>query len=735
MPSPTEIDLICQGRHGDPFAVLGPHRNAAGGVSVCAFLPGAQAVVVLAAHGDKPLGALRQLHADGFWAGPVALTIQADGRPSTYQLQITWADGTMQRTDDPYRFSPLLGEMDAWLLAEGTHLRPFEVLGATPRQHDGVDGTGFAVWAPNASRVSVIGDFNQWDSRRHPMRLRRECGVWELFVPGLAVGACYKYALLGPQGERLPHKADPMARAAELRPATASVVATMPAKVPASSARQAANALNAPISIYEVHLGSWRRKPEDGNRWLTWDELAAELVPHAARLGFTHIELLPISEHPFDGSWGYQPLGLYAPTARFGDGAGLQRFVQAAHDAGLGVILDWVPAHFPSDAHGLAKFDGTHLYEYADPREGYHPDWNTLICNLGRTEVRNYLIGNALYWLERFGVDGLRVDAVASMLYRDYSRKHGEWIPNVHGGRENLEAISFLQRLNEVVGSERPQAITLAEESTAFAAVSRPTYAGGLGFHYKWNMGWMHDTLAYMAREPIYRSHHQGELSFGLVYAFNENFVLPLSHDEVVHGKGSLITKMPGDPWQKFANLRAYYGFMWGHPGKKLLFMGGEFAQHREWNHDSSLDWHLLEPGADPAHAGVMALVRDLNALYQALPALHQRDFTANGFSWVSHDDAAHSVLAFVRHGDGDAHPVLVVCNFTPAVRPHYRLGVPRSGTWAERLNTDSAHYGGSNVGLALGAAQTEAVPAHGHPQSIAITLPPLACVFLEWTA
>ncbi len=703
-----------------------------------ALLPGAVSVSVIGTSDTNPLGVLRQVHADGVWDGQVALPTGANG----YRLQVRWADGAVQVLDDPYRLGPVLGELDAWLLAEGTHLRPFDVLGATPREHQGVVGTGFAVWAPNASRVSVVGDFNHWDGRRHPMRLRRECGVWELFIPGVASGARYKYELLGPQGELLPQKADPMARAAELRPATASVVAPMPAPVAASAARQAANALGAPISIYEVHLGSWRRKPEDGNRWLHWDELADTLVPYAHDLGFSHIELMPISEHPFDGSWGYQPLGLYAPTARFsgpgaaathaGDAAGFKRFVEAAHAAGLGVILDWVPAHFPADAHGLARFDGTHLYEYADPREGYHPDWNTLICNLGRTEVRNFLIGNALYWLERFGVDGLRVDAVASMLYRDYSRKAGEWIPNVHGGRENLEAISFLKRLNEVVGAERPQAITLAEESTAFPAVSRPTYAGGLGFHYKWNMGWMHDTLAYMARDPIHRSHHQSELSFGLVYAFNENFVLPLSHDEVVHGKGSLIGKMPGDDWQQFANLRAYYGFMWGHPGKKLLFMGCEFAQRREWNHDASLDWHLLDQAPQ---AGVQRLVRDLNGLQRQLPALHQRDFTPEGFEWISHEDGRHSVLAFVRHGDTGSAPVLVACNFTPQAHAGWRVGVPRAGNWVERLNTDSAYYGGSNVGQPLGAAGSEAIGAHGRPQSININLPPLACVFFEWTA
>ncbi len=739
MLSTPEIDQLRSGRCGDPFALLGLHSDAAGQAWVRAWLPGATAVAVIGVHDARPLGSLIRLHPDGVFEGPVALP----GTASGYRLQISWADGVQQTAQDPYRFGPLLGPLDAWLLAEGTHLRPFEVLGANPRPHEGTGGTGFAVWAPNATRVSVVGDFNAWDGRRHPMRLRRECGVWELFIPGVAAGARYKYELLGPQGELLPQRADPMGRAAELRPATASVVAALPAPVPASAARQAANALDAPISIYEVHLGSWRRKPEAGNRWLSWAELADTLIPYACGLGFSHVELLPISEHPFDGSWGYQPVGLYAATARFsepvddaarfGDPAGFLQFVERAHAAGLGVILDWVPAHFPTDAHGLANFDGTHLYEYADPREGFHPDWNTLICNLGRTEVRNFLIGNALYWLERFGVDGLRVDAVASMLYRDYSRKAGEWIPNLHGGRENLEAISFLKRLNEVVGSERPQAITLAEESTAFPAVSRPTYAGGLGFHYKWNMGWMHDTLAYMARDPLYRSHHQGEMSFGLVYAFNENFVLPLSHDEVVHGKGSLIGKMPGDRWQRFANLRAYYGFMWGHPGKKLLFMGGEFAQEREWNHDTSLDWHLLDDPAEPSHRGVQRLVRDLNLLQCSLPALHQRDFTPEGFEWIVHDDAARCLLAFVRHGNGDAHPVLVLCNFTAVVLRGLRIGVPRAGTWVERLNTDSAHYGGSNVGTPLGAACSEDVTAHGRLQSIMVDLPPLASVFLEW--
>jgi 1,4-alpha-glucan branching enzyme len=590
----------------------------------------------------------------------------------------------------------------------------------------------------------VVGDFNFWDGRRHPMRLRRECGVWEIFLPGVAAGARYKFELLDSHGQLLPQKADPYARQAELRPATASVVALMPPVAPPSPARQTANGLGAPVSIYEVHLSSWKRAPDasapGGTRWLSWDELADQLVPYAQDMGFTHIELMPVSEHPFDGSWGYQTLGTYAPTARFasaadsahgGGAAGLRRLVDRAHAAGIGVLLDWVPAHFPTDAHGMAQFDGTHLFEYADRREGFHNDWNTLIYNFGRTEVRNFLVGNALYWVERFNVDGLRVDAVASMLYRDYSRKAGEWLPNVNGGRENLEAIALLKRTNEVLGSERPQAITLAEESTAFPGVSRPTYAGGLGFHYKWNMGWMHDTLQYMARDPIHRAYHHGEMTFGLIYAFTENFCLPISHDEVVHGKGSMLAKMPGDRWQQFANLRAYYGFMWAHPGKKLLFMGCEFGQQAEWNHNQSLDWHLLQHAE---HAGVQSLVRDLNKLYTSSPALYTQDFTDSGFEWIDHGDSARSLLSFVRKGSG-GEQMLVVCNFAPTVHSHLRLGVPQPGTWTERLNTDSSYYGGSNVGTPYGVAQSQPVPSHGRAQSIVIHVPPLATVFLAWAA
>ncbi len=719
MLTPEQIHTIIEGRCGDPFALLGPHAAADGSRLVRAFLPGAQAVHAVAGSQAWPLA---PLPADGLFEGPVA--------PSgPYQLRVRWNTGSESLIEDPYRFGKVLGDMDVWLLGEGSHLRPYEILGATPRTMEGVAGTSFAVWAPNASRVSVVGDFNFWDGRRHPMRLRRECGVWEVFLPGVGVGERYKFELLDGHGRLLPQKADPYARQAELRPATASVVVNMPPLALPSPERLAANALDAPMSIYEVHLASWRRRPEDFNRWFNWDELADELVSYASDMGFTHLELLPVSEHPFDGSWGYQTLGLFAPTSRFGDAAGFRRFIDRAHEAGLGVLVDWVPAHFPTDVWGLAQFDGTHLYEYADRREGFHNDWNTLIYNFGRTEVRNFLVGSALYWLERYNVDGLRVDAVASMLYRDYSRKEGEWIPNAHGGRENLEAIAFLKRANEVIGIERPQAITLAEESTAFPAVSRPTFAGGLGFHFKWNMGWMHDTLKYMARDPIYRSHHHGELTFGLIYAFTENFVLPISHDEVVHGKGSLLAKMPGDAWQKFANLRAYYGFMWGHPGKKLLFMGCEFAQGREWDHESSLDWHQLEI---PAHAGVQRLVKDLNHLYRASPALHSQDFSDAGFEWIDHGDAQRNLLSFVRKGR-EGQMMLVLCNFAPVVHDGLRMGVPLAGRWQERLNTDSTYYGGSNVGTPFSAAYTQPLVSHGRAQSIVVNVPPLATVYFEW--
>ena len=724
MLSAADVELLRAARHGDPFAVLGAHADADGGWEVRTFQPDAHAVTLIDAASGRVLAPLARTHPDGLF--------EAAGRgavPANYRFHVRWPEGEPQIVDDAYRFGPLLGALDAWLLGEGSHLRPCEILGAHPRVVAGVAGTVFAVWAPNAARVSVVGDFNHWDGRRHPMRLRRECGVWEIFMPGVGEGGHYKYEVVGADGRVLPLKADPYALRGELRPATASVVARLPSRLPGAPERQRANALDAPVAIYEVHLGSWRRAPDGG--FLDWDALAEQLIGYAADLGFTHLELLPVAEHPFDGSWGYQTLGLYAPSARFGPPAGLRRFVERAHAAGLGVLLDWVPAHFPTDPHGLVEFDGTHLYEYADPREGFHLDWNTLIYNFGRTEVRNYLVGNALYWLERYGLDGLRVDAVASMLYRDYSREAGQWLPNVHGGRENLEAIAFLRRMNEVVGVERPQAVTLAEESTAFPAVSRPVYAGGLGFHYKWNLGWMHDTLAYLARDPFHRKYHHHELTFSLIYAFNENFVLPLSHDEVVHGKGSLLAKMPGDRWQRLATLRALLGYMWGHPGKKLLFMGGEFAQEREWNHDTALDWQALD---DPLHAGVQRLVRDLNRFLRGAPALHEVDFDAAGFEWIDHRDAERSIVAFVRHARRAAPPVLVASNFTPTVHRRLRIGVPRAGRWHERINTDSEHYGGSNVGTPFGVAYSEGVGAHGRADSILVDLPPLATVMYEWS-
>ncbi|MFO1330255.1 MAG: 1,4-alpha-glucan branching protein GlgB [Rubrivivax sp.] len=712
-----EISRLAEARHGDPFAVLGAHADADGRIWVRTMQPGAQTVEALDAAGQAHVLAPR---GQGVFEGRLP-------GPLPHRLRATWPGQAPQVFDDPYRFGPVLGELDAWLLAEGTHLRPYTCLGAHPRLHEGVAGTAFAVWAPNASRVSVVGDFNHWDGRRHPMRLRRECGVWELFVPGVGAGALYRFELLDGAGTRLPLKSDPCARAAELRPGSASVVAPALQAAPVATAARDATP-HAPMAIYEVHLGSWRRRPDGG--WLDWDQLADTLVPYAAEMGFTHLELLPVAEHPFDGSWGYQPTGLYAPTARFGAPDGLRRFVQRAHEAGLGVILDWVPAHFPGDDFGLARFDGTPLYEHADAREGWHPDWHTHIYNLGRREVCNFLIGNALYWIEQFGIDGLRVDAVASMLYRDYSRPAGQWVPNVHGGRENLEAIAFLRRLHQVLAEQCPRAVTLAEESTAFPGVSHPVASGGLGFGYKWNMGWMHDTLQHLRRDPVHRRWHQGELSFSLVYAFSERFVLPLSHDEVVHGKGSLLGKMPGDRWQRLANLRLAYAHLYGHPGKKLLFMGAEFAQQREWNHDAALDWGLLD---DPAHAGVQRLVRDLNRLYTGHAALHERDHDGGGFEWIRHDDTERCLLAYVRHAArADAPPLLVLCNFTPTVHRGLRLGVPATGTWVERLNTDSAHYGGSDVGTPLGRASSEAAPWDGRAQSIVVDVPPLAAVFLE---
>ena len=620
------------------------------------------------------------------------------------------------------------GDLDRYLLGEGSHLRPWQRLGA----HCVDDGVLFAVWAPNARAAAVVGDFNGWNDTLHPLRPVGSTGVWACHVPGAGPGSTYKFALWAQDGSRLPLKADPYARRAEHPPQTASIVVANPAHEWADEAwmstREAAVGTSAPVSIYEVHLGSWRRKHDDDGRFLSYLELADELVAYVADMGFTHVELLPITEFPFDGSWGYQPVGLYAPTIRFGTPDEFRALVDRFHAAGIGVLIDWVPAHFPTDAHGLGRFDGTCLYEHEDTRKGFHRDWNTLIFNYGRTEVANYLLGNALYWTEQFHIDGLRVDAVASMLYLDYSRDEGEWLPNEHGGNENLEAVAFLRRMNEQVYAECPGVTTMAEESTAWPGVTQMTSSGGLGFGYKWNMGWMHDTLEYMQREPVYRRYHHHEMTFGLHYGFSENFVLPLSHDEVVHGKRSLLGKMPGDMWQKFANLRAYFAFMWTHPGKKLLFMGGEFGQRHEWNHDTELDWGALN---DPMHLGVQKLVRDLNALYRELPALHQLDASPDGFQWIEANAADESLYVYLRRpADEDAREVVVVANFTPVVREACSIGLPRAGRWEERLNTDAEVYGGSGVGNLGGVDATE-VPWHGWPASAAIGVPPLGAVVL----
>jgi len=717
---PLDVEMsaaLGAGRLGDPFAVLGPHQGPRGRY-VRVFVPGARSVAVRYRGRDGDVG-LRPIEPVGLFVGDV------DAGP--YRLKIGWPGGE-QITEDPYAFGPLLGDLDLHLLGEGHHFQLADVLGANLATINGIPGARFAVWAPNARRVSVVGSFNSWDGRRHMMRRRGDSGVWELFVPHLASGELYKYELIDAHGHVLPQKADPVARAAELPPGTASIVPRQAAHAWSDHAwmagRDGRQSKDAPISIYELHPGSWVRDPS--GETLDWRALATRLVPYAKQMGFTHIELLPVAEHPFTGSWGYQPLGLFAPTRRFGEPEDFAIFVDACHSEGIGVIVDWVPAHFPSDAHGLARFDGTALYEHEDPREGFHKDWNTLIYNFGRREVANFLIASALYWLEHFHVDGLRVDAVASMLYRDYSRQPGEWIPNVHGGRENLEAVDFLRRLNAIVAERAPGAIVIAEESTAWPGVTGRIDEGGLGFSFKWNMGWMHDTLHYLERDPIHRRHHHQEITFGLVYAFSEHFVLPLSHDEVVHGKGSLLAKMPGDDWQKFAGLRAYLGFMWMHPGKKLLFMGSEIAQRREWNHDGEVDWDLL---ADARHRGVQTLIRDLNNLYRGLPALHATDSRPDAFRWAVQDDWQNSVYAFLRSLPGE-RSVLVVVNMTPIPHARYRIGVPYSGRWREALNSDAVDFGGSGLGNG-GGVHAAGDWVGEYPASVELVVPPLATLVL----
>jgi 1,4-alpha-glucan branching enzyme len=711
-----EVELVVRRDHPDPHHLLGAHASN-GDVVVRAFRPGAERLRVIP-EGEAPVEA-RRTHPSGLFEGLVA----GASLPLRYRLEVGYPDGTAVELEDPYGFLPTLGELDLHLAAQGRHEQLYEKLGAHAREVEGVVGTAFAVWAPSARSVSVVGDFNGWDGRIHPMRSLGASGIWELFVPGVAEGAAYKYELRTKAGH-VQLRSDPVAQATEVPPKTASIV--FRSRHQWSDAewlegRRVEDQLERPLSIYEVHLGSWRRG-------LSYAELADELGAYCRELGFTHVELMPVMEHPFSGSWGYQVTGFFAPTARFGTPDDFRAFVDSLHEQGIGVILDWVPAHFPRDDWALARFDGTALYEHDDPKRGAHPDWGTLVFNTGRNEVRNFLLASALYWLRECHADGLRVDAVASMLYLDYSRTEGEWVPNVHGGREDLESIAFLRELNELVHAREPGTISAAEESTAWPGVSRPTYLGGLGFGFKWNMGWMHDTLGYFEHEPIHRQYHHHELTFSMIYAFTENFILPLSHDEVVHGKRSLLGRMPGDRWQQLANLRALYAHMWAHPGKKLLFMGGELAQENEWNHNVSLDWHLLER---PEHAGVQRLVRDLNAVYRSEPALYEVDFEPAGFRWLDANDVQRNILSFMRVAADGERALVCVCNLSPVPRDRYRVGLPHGGRWREALNTDSALYGGSNVGN-LGGVDAEQRPWQGQPYSAELTLPPLGVLWLS---
>jgi 1,4-alpha-glucan branching enzyme len=731
----SDIDLIVHANHWDPFSVLGIHELETASTKakswvVRAFLPDVRAAWVVDLEQGEPgkPASMERIHADGFYVAVLS------GRKSrfSYRLRVENYEGHSWEFVDPYSFEPVLTDFDLHLLGEGTHYRNYERLGAHLRTHQGFRGVHFAVWAPNAQRVSVIGNFNHWDGRRHPMNNLGATGIWEIFIPDLCQGEVYKYEVKSRHQGYLVQKSDPYGFASELRPKTASVVWDVTGFSWSDeewlATRAQRQGLDKPIAVYEVHLGSWKRAGENGSSFLGYRVLADQLVDHLDHTHFTHIELMPITEYPFDGSWGYQPVGYFAPTSRFGTPDDFAYFVDTIHRHGYGVILDWVPAHFPNDSHGLGYFDGTHLYEHSDPRLGEHRDWGTKIFNYGRAEVRNFLFGNALFWLDRYHIDGLRVDAVASMLYLDYSRQPGEWLPNIFGGNENLEAIDFIKRLNELCHHEHPGVLTAAEESTSWSGVSRPTYLGGLGFSLKWNMGWMNDTLRYLSKDPVYRKYEHGSLTFSMIYAFSENFILPLSHDEVVHGKGSLLDKMPGDLWQKFANLRLLYGYMYGHPGKKLLFMGSEFAQWREWSHDESLDWHLLQ-WRD--HQGILRLVCDLNALYRSQPALHQVDFEWQGYEWLELHDWENSVIAFLRRAAKPDDAIVVVCNFTPVVRDNYRIGVPSGGYYREIFNSDSEIYGGSNIGN-QGGAWGVPEPHGGRPFHLSLRLPPLGVLFLK---
>ncbi len=733
---PEVAAMITSGCYSLPFDVLGLHRITIDGtpaVAIRTFQP--QALSVSVNRGGRQC-TMAHIHSDGLFE--VIFPGETEFFPYCLSITLYAAPGSpgpqRYEIEDPYRYAPVLTDFDLHLFNEGTHLRLYEKLGAQLMEHQGTQGVCFAVWAPNAERVSVIGGFNQWDGRRHPMRPRGASGVWELFVPGLQQGDLYRFEIKTRYQGYMAVKSDPFAFAAELRPNNASVIWDLGRYQWRDdhwmATRKQHQRLDGPMAIYEVHLGSWKREPDPqyGHRWLTYRELAEQLVPYAKGMGYTHLELMPITEHPFDGSWGYQTTGYFAPTSRHGTPDDFRYFVDQAHQAGLGVIIDWVPAHFPKDGHGLSFFDGTHLFEHADLRQGEHQDWGSLIYNYGRNEVCAFLLSSAMFWLDRYHIDGMRVDAVASMLYLDYSRNEGEWIPNRYGGRENLEAVAFIKRFNEVVHLEFPDTLTFAEESTAWGMVSRPTYLGGLGFDLKWNMGWMHDMLEYVSKEPIHRRYHHNNLTFSLLYAFTENFILPLSHDEVVHGKGALLSNMPGDYWQMFANLRALYGYMYAHPGKKLLFMGGEIGQWNEWNHEWQVEWVLLY---FDAHRQMQEYVKALNHLYAAQPALYEVDFSWEGFQWIDFHDVDNSIVTFLRRAKNPGDFVLVVSNFTPVPREGYRIGVPREGFYRELLNSDSAYYGGSNMGNGWGVP-SEPEPWQGQPHSIVVTVPPLAVVYLK---
>ncbi|MEA2486515.1 MAG: 1,4-alpha-glucan branching enzyme [Actinomycetota bacterium] len=716
--SDDRIARLMAGESRDPHAILGKHVDGDRTI-VRTLRPEAQTVRVIV--GGEAIAKLEQVHPAGLFEGEV------EGALGDYELEVGYSDGLSMTIPDPYSFPPSLGDMDLHLAGEGTHLRLYDKLGAHLHTIDGHDGVGFAVWAPNARSVRVVGEFNLWDGRLNPMRSLGPSGIWELFLPGVEPGALYKFEVLTAQGNVV-LKADPYAFAMEVPPGTASIVYKSDYKWSDAQwieKRGAKDPYRSPMSVYEVHIGSWRRT-SDGSP-LPYRELGPLLADYCREMGFTHVELLPVAEHPFGGSWGYQVSNYFAPTARFGTPDDFRSFVDSLHQAGIGVIVDWVPAHFPRDEWALAKFDGTALYEHLDPRKGEHPDWGTLVFNYGRNEVRNFLISNALYWLKEMHIDGLRVDAVASMLYLDYSRKEGEWVPNAQGGRENLEAIGFVHQLNTAVYGECPGTMTIAEESTSWPGVSRPVHLGGLGFGFKWNMGWMHDTLAYFSKDPIHRRFHHNNLTFSMMYAWSENFVLPLSHDEVVHGKGSLLNKMPGDRWQKFANLRSLLAYMWAHPGKQLLFMGGEIGQEREWDHDSSIDWHLLDV---PEHGGVQKLVSDLNSTYKNIPALWELDVVPEGFNWIDANDADNNVISFYRSSDRTKQKLVCVANLSPIVRSDFRLGLPGGGRYEEVLNTDARVYGGTDVGN-MGAVTAEKKPWHGLDHSAVVTLPPLGVVWL----